>query len=412
MSESSDEQMALHHQRLLKKASWWVAGVLLLLTLGAARSVIARIDNDKVLSSQAQTGQAQFVKVTQAQVGNAGQKLSLPGTLQGFIQAPVSARTSGYLKKWHRDIGTKVKQGELLAEIDAPELDQQLSQAIATRDQAASSLELAMSTVERWEGLRRKDVVSQQELDERRSAATQARANLASAEANVQRLKQLESFKRIVAPFSGVITRRLVDVGDLIDGGGAKPLFVMAQTDPLRVYVNVPQASAHAIKPGMTVTVSQAELAGQPFTGKVVRTAGALDAVTRTLQVEVNLANPQGLLMPGAYVQVSLPAGGSSALTVPNNVLMFRAEGPLVAMVDEAGRVTLKSIKLGRNFGESVQVLQGVSQQDRLVVNPSDALATGDKVQVVSAASTPSKAASAVAPASAASARAEGQGRP
>ena len=385
MIDATDDANAQVDSRLVKKMWVWVGAVLLLLGMGAARSVVARMDNDKVLAAQSQSGQAQFVKVTQAQMGGAGQKLSLPGTLQGYIQAPVSARTPGYLKKWHRDIGAKVKQGELLAEIDAPEVDQQLGQAVATRDQAAASLELALSTVERWEGLRRKDVVSQQELDERRSAAQQARANLAAAQANVQRLQQLEGFKRIVAPFSGVITRRLVDVGDLIDGGGAKPLFVMAQVDPLRVYVNVPQASAHLIKTGLEVSVSQSEWPGKLFTGKVVRTAGALDAITRTLQVEVTLANPQGVLMPGAYVQVSLPAGGSATLTVPNNVLMFRAEGPLVAVVDASGRVTLKPVKLGRNFGERVQVMQGVDLQERLVVNPSDALSTGDQVKVVEA---------------------------
>ena len=385
MKASSEETTLQTNPALVKRLWLWTGLVLLLLGLGAARSVVARMDNDKVLVAQAQSGQTQYVKVTQAKSGGASQKLTLPGTLQGFIQAPVSSRTPGYLKKWHRDIGAKVKQGELLAEIEAPEVDQQLGQAIAARDQAAASLELALSTLERWEGLRRKDVVSQQELEERRSAAQQARANLAAAQANVQRLQQLEGFKRIVAPFSGVITRRLVDVGDLIDGGGAKPLFVMAQVDPLRVYVNVPQASAHLIKVGMEVSVTQTEWAGKAFAGKVARTAGALDAVTRTLQVEVNLANPQGVLMPGAYVQVSLPVAGVATLTVPNNVLMFRAEGPLVATVDAAGRVALKTVKLGRNYGESVQVMQGVDPQDRLVVNPSDALSTGDQVTVVEA---------------------------
>ena len=385
MKASSEETTLQTNPALVKRLWLWTGLVLLLLGLGAARSVVARMDNDKVLVAQAQSGQTQYVKVTQAKSGGASQKLTLPGTLQGFIQAPVSSRTPGYLKKWHRDIGAKVKQGELLAEIEAPEVDQQLGQAIAARDQAAASLELALSTLERWEGLRRKDVVSQQELEERRSAAQQARANLAAAQANVQRLQQLEGFKRIVAPFSGVITRRLVDVGDLIDGGGAKPLFVMAQVDALRVYVNVPQASAHLIKVGMEVSVTQTEWAGKAFAGKVARTAGALDAVTRTLQVEVNLANPQGVLMPGAYVQVSLPVAGVATLTVPNNVLMFRAEGPLVATVDAAGRVVLKPVKLGRNYGESVQVMQGVDPQDRLVVNPSDALSTGDQVTVVEA---------------------------
>ncbi len=181
------------------------------------------------------------------------QALALPGTLQGFVQAPISARASGYLKRWTKDIGARVAQGELLAEIETPEIDQQLSQAVAARAQTASSLELAKSTVARWENLRQKDVVSQQELDERRSAVMQGDANLAAADANVQRLRQLEGFKRVVAPFAGVITRRNVDVGDLIDGAGGsagRPLFLLTQTDPLRVYVNVPQSYANLVKPG------------------------------------------------------------------------------------------------------------------------------------------------------------------
>ena len=228
----------------------------------------------------ADTHAVQYVKVASPQAPKAGQTLALPGTLQGQVQSPISARASGYLKRWTKDIGSKVQKGELLAEIETPEIDQQLSQAVAARQQAAAGLELAKSTVARWEALRKKDVVSQQELDERRSAVASATANLAAADANVQRLRQTEGFKRVVAPFAGVITRRNVDVGDLIDAGsgnGGRALFTLAQTDPLRVYINVPQAYAQLVKPGQAVVVTQSELRGQNFKGEVARTSGAID---------------------------------------------------------------------------------------------------------------------------------------
>jgi RND family efflux transporter MFP subunit len=251
---------------------------------------------------------------------------------------------------------------------------------VAAREQAASTLDLAKSTFTRWEGLRRQDVVSQQEFDERRSAVAQATANLAAADANVQRLKQLEAFKRVVAPFAGVITRRNVDVGDLIDAGAGRVLFQLAQTDPLRVYVNVPQAYANLVRPGQKVTVTQAELRGRRFAGEVARTSASIDAATRTMQVEVTLPNRDGTLLPGAYVQVSLPLGGSQVLAVPNNALLFRGEGARVAVVDANNRVRLKPVTIGRNLGESFEVLEGVGTADRLVLNPSDSLADGDVV--------------------------------
>jgi RND family efflux transporter MFP subunit len=245
-------------------------------------------------------------------------------------------------------------------------------------------MELARSTVERWEGLRKKDVVSQQDLDEKRSTAAQAKANLAAADANVQRLRQLESFKRVVAPFSGVITRRNVDVGDLIDLSG-KPLFTLSQTDPLRVYVNVPQSYAQLVKPGQPVVVTQGELRGQSFKGTVARTAASIDTNTRTMQVEIALPNKEGTLMPGAYVQVSLPLQATQSLLVPTNALLFRGEGSRVALVDKAGKVKLRAVTLGRNYGESVEVIDGVTRTDVLVLNPSDSLADGDEVAVAPA---------------------------
>ena len=353
--------------------------VAILLAIGAGRTIVGRMANAKVLDANVAEASLTYVKTTVAKTNDAGQTLALPGSLQGVQQATLAARSAGYVKRWTKDIGSHVEKGELLAEIESPEVDQQLSQAQAARQQTAASLALAQSTVARWEALRRKDVVSQQELDERRSSASQAAANLAAAEANVQRLRQLQGFTRVTAPFAGVITRRNVDVGDLIDSSG-RTLFVLTQMDPLRVYVNVPQSYAQLVRPGQQVVVTQAELRGRSFPGTVARTAASIDATTRTMQVEIALANKDGTLLPGAYVQVELPLASAKTLVVPTNVLLFRGEGSRVAVVDGNSRVHLKPVTLGRNLGESIEVLDGIGAGERLVVNPSDALAEGDTV--------------------------------
>jgi RND family efflux transporter MFP subunit len=374
--------------RTIRRTKVLTAVLLLLLALGAGRTVISRMANAKLLESGTAERARLYVRVAAPIAAGAGQTLALPGTLQGFVQAPISARASGYVKRWTKDIGSRVEKGDLLAELETPEIDQQLSQARAARAQAASSMDLAHSTMERWEALRKKDAVSQQELDERRSGESQARANLAAADANVERLRQLESFKRVVAPFAGVITRRNVDVGDLIDAGGGagRAMFLLAQTDPLRVYVNVPQTYAQLVKRGQQVVVTQTELRDRSFKGEVVRTAASIDAVTRTMQIEVALPNRDGALLPGAFVQVSLPLQPSGALTVPTNVLMFRAEGPRVAVVGPEGRISLRAVKVGRNYGQTVEVLDGVAGTDQLVLNPPDSLNEGDTVAIAPAA--------------------------
>lgn len=383
--ESTDARELLKRRQVLRRTRWAALVVLLLLAAGGARTLWLRQANARALEAGTAERAVTYVKLGQPGAAAGGAALQLPGTLAGAAQSPVAARASGYLKRWTRDIGSRVRRGELLAEIDTPETDQQLAQAVAARDQAAASLALARSTVQRWEGLRAKDVVSQQDLDERRGAEAQATANLAAAEANVQRLRQLEGFKRISAPFDGVLTRRNVEVGDLVDAGAGRPLFVMTQTDTLRVFVGVPQSAAQRVKPGQAVSVTQAELPGRRFEGKVMRTAGAIDPATRTLQVEVSLPNPEGLLLPGAYVQVALSLGGAGVLTVPTNALLFRAEGVRVALVDGQGRVALKPVRLGRNLGESVEVPEGLAAEDRFVLNPSDSIADGDRVQAAPA---------------------------
>jgi RND family efflux transporter MFP subunit len=403
MSQERHSQLGIHpvapgengellkRQQVARRGRIVMVVLLLLLAAGAARTVISRVFNARALETGTTERARQYVKTAIAKTGDAGQTLTLPGTLQGYVQSPISARAGGYLKRWYQDIGSRVNKGDLLAELDTPEIDQQLSQAVAARQQAASSLELAKSTLDRWEALRKKDAVSQQELDERRSAWAQAGSNLAAADANVERLRQIEGFKRIVAPFAGVITRRNVDVGDLVDpgaGSGGRALFMLAQTDPLRVYVNVPQSYANLIRQGQQVIVTQAELRGQKFEGKVVRTAASIDTTTRAMQVEVALPNPDGALLPGAFVQVALPLKPSGALVVSTDVLLFRRDGAQVAAVDADNKVHLKRVQVGRNYGQTVEILDGISGTERLILNPSDSVADGDEV-VVAVATTP-----------------------
>ncbi|CAN5696465.1 efflux RND transporter periplasmic adaptor subunit [soil metagenome] len=387
-SPDGEHQDLLQRRQIVRRTKILTLVALLLLALGAGRTVFVRMANAKALEAGTEERAIQYVKTALPKTSGTGQPLALPGTLQGQVQSPIAARASGYLKRWTKDIGARVVKGELLAEIETPEIDQQLTQAIAAREQAATGLSLAKSTVARWESLRQKDVVSQQDLDERRSAVASASANVAAAEANVQRLRQTENFKRVLAPFAGVITRRNVDVGDLIDaggGGGGRSLFVLSQTDPLRVYVNVPQAYAQLIKPGQPVTITQAELRGRKFQGTVARTAASIDATTRTMQVEIALPNKDGTLLPGAFVQATMALEATGAMSIPANALLFRGEGTRVAVVDPQGKVSLRTVNLGRNYGESVEILDGITASDRLVLNPSDSLAEGDHVAVAAA---------------------------
>jgi RND family efflux transporter MFP subunit len=392
----------LKRRQVLRRTRIAAALLLLLLALGAGRTLLSRAASQRALEASTAENARQYVKVVQPRRAGSGQMLSLPGTLQGQVQAPIAARASGYLLRWTHDIGSRVAKGALLAEIASPEIDQQLSQAQAAREQTASALALARSTAARWEALRRQDVASQQELDEKRSAVAQAQANQAAAQANVDRLRELAAFKRVLAPFAGVLTRRNVDVGDLIDP--SRPLFMLAQTDPLRVYVNVPQAWSTLVRAGQAVTVTQAELRDRRFAGRVLRSAGAIDPATRTLQVEVSLPNADGALLPGAYVQVLLPLPASTALLLPGNTLMFRAEGTQVGVVDERGVVALRKVAVGRNLGADVEVLDGVREGERVVLNPPDWLAAGQAVVIAPPASAVSSPGASAAAASGAGA--------
>jgi RND family efflux transporter MFP subunit len=371
--------------RLLGRARWLGLGVLLALGAGSAVVLIARAAHSRDLADANQLHAQVHVNVVSPRPDQNPGKLQLPGSLQGYIETPLYARSSGYVTRWLKDIGEPVKKGELLAEISTVEVEQQLAEARANREQVRSGLQLAKTSFERWQGLRQKDAVSQQEVDERQNTLKLAQANLAASEAVVQRLEQQLSYNRIVAPFAGVITKRNIDVGTLVDpgnGGTPKQLFVLSQTDTLRLYVAVPQSYAPRIRVGSSAQVSLTEIPDKTFSGKVVRTAGAIDPSTRTLQVEVNLPNPSGQLLPGAYVRVSLAseAAEKPLLTIPNNSLLFRPDGVQIAKVRD-GKVHLQKVTLGRDLGARIEVLDGVAAADKLVVNPPDSLAEGDEVQ-------------------------------
>jgi RND family efflux transporter MFP subunit len=354
------------------------------LLAGGIVVMVVRVFHASALAAESELHAKQYVTTVTPKAGGGGLPLTLPGTLQGVNEATVYARTNGYVARWLKDIGSSAKKGELLAEIATPEIDQELSQAMAAQQQAASSEALAKSTAERWKSLREKDAVTQQDLDERQSTYIQAQANLASAQANTARLRNLQNFNRVVAPFDGVLTSRNIDVGDLVDagnGGVGKALFTIAQIDPLRLYVFVPQAYARQVKVGDEVTVSMSEHQGAEYQGTIARTARAIDAATRTMQVEIRVPNPNDALIAGAYVQATLPIKqDGSALLVPTNVLLFRPDGPRVATVDSSGHVRLSTVKLGTDFGSSVAVLSGLKADDRVVLNPADSLADGDIV--------------------------------
>ncbi len=312
--------------------------------------------------------------------------LALPGTLQAYTEAPIYARTSGYLKKWYKDIGGHVKTGDVLADIDTPEVDQELSQAKATREQVAANLSLAKSSADRWVALRKSDAVSEQESDERQSAYVQLQGTLAASDANVRRLEDLESFTHVLAPFDGVVTRRNVDVGTLVNagnGGSQQALFTVAQMDPIRVYVNVPEMSAAAIRTGLSASLELGQYPGEQFDGHVVRTAESIDPGTRTLLTEVDVPNRQGRLLPGGYTQVHMKVGSTAPrLQVPVNALLFRAEGLRAVVVDANHRTHLRPLTIGRDYGTSLEVLQGLSADDWIVLNPADSLDEGQDVHV------------------------------
>jgi RND family efflux transporter MFP subunit len=364
----------------------WIALVVALIL--AAWGIISRVHARSNLAKETSTEAIPQVTTLKPGRSPASEDLVLPGSVQAFIEAPIYARTSGYLKIWYTDIGSPVKKGQLLAEIDAPEVDQQFSQAQADLATAHANSQLAISTNERWKGLLATHSVSQQDADTKASDAAAKRAAEASASANVARLRDLESFKRVLAPFDGVVTQRNTDIGALIAAGqnAGNALFRIADTTKLRIYVLVPEPYAAATVPGMQSDLFFSEHPGKSFPATLVRTANALDPAQRTLQVELQVDNTNGVLFPGSYAEVHFKVPGSDqSLRVPANTLLFRAAGLQVATVDTGDHVHLKTIVPGRDFGKSIEVLSGIAADDNVVINPPDSLVEGAPVRIAPA---------------------------
>jgi RND family efflux transporter MFP subunit len=366
---------------------------LILLIVALALAVwgeVSRVLARSALAKEVATAAVLTVTTVKAQPSSTGEELVLPGAVQAFIEAPIYARTSGYLKSWYTDIGTQVTRGQLLGEIETPEVDQQLAQAQADLATARANETLSVSTNSRWQGLLATESVSKQDADEKAGDAAAKKALADSAAANLARLRELESFKRVVAPFTGVITARNTDIGALINAGqsAGTELFRIADTRKLRVYVRVPEIFASATQPGLDAELRFAERANKLYAARTVRTSNALDPALRTLQVELELDNAKGEIFPGAYAEVhfKLPAGVES-LRLPANTVLFRAAGLQVATVDGEHRVKLKNIVQGRDFGNTIEVLSGLAPNETVVLNPPDSITDGVEVRVADKAS-------------------------
>jgi RND family efflux transporter MFP subunit len=372
------------------RAGWRGLAILLLtgaLVLGVAISggLVSRAKAKSALEHQTLHDSVPTVAVVQPQVTSGAEEVILPGNMQAFIDTPIWARASGYLKTWYVDIGAHVKQGQLLAEIDSPELDQQLQQAKEQLNTDQANLKLSQITAERYSGLFQTDSVAKQDVDNAVQNEAASAATVKSAQANVSRLQQLVGYEKVYAPFDGVITVRNVDVGALVDADtntAGKELFHLASTSTLRVYVSVPEAYSRSALPGVNAFLTLNEFAGRQFKGTIVRNADAIDMNSRTLLVEVDVRNPTGELLPGSYVSVHLKIPSKvRAVVIPANALLFRSEGLRVGVVRN-GRTVLQPVILGRDFGDTVEVVSGVNSKDSVIVNPSDSIVSGQQVNV------------------------------
>jgi multidrug efflux system membrane fusion protein len=376
-----------------RKALMLVAVVLLVLLVSGAVTLVSHVTHERALAKETERETVPTVAVVHPLAEKPDEELVLPGSLLAYEESPIYARTNGYLVRWYKDIGSRVREGELLATIDTPEVDQELNQSRAARQQIVAQLELAKISADRWENLRKSDSVSAQEADQQTSGYKQAQANLAAADANVRRLEQLEGFKKVYAPFSGVLTKRNVDPGALINAGAGaagRELFDIARVDPLRVYTSVPQAYAPYIKVGASTAITLQEFPGQKFSAKVARTAEAIDTNTRTLLTEVDVPNRDGRLLPGSFGEVHFAVGSNvNKVTVPVNAMLFRSEGAQLAVVGSDNRIQLRPINIGRDYGASLEILGGVSAADRIVINPPDSLEEGEQVNIAPAKQTP-----------------------
>jgi RND family efflux transporter MFP subunit len=362
-----------------------VLGTVVVLTMLFLVGMFPRWQANAALASAARD-QRPTVNVVSTQHPEGTANLVLPGSTQAIQETAIYARTNGYVKQWYTDIGAKVEAGQLLAEIETPEIDQELNQARGAAQQAVANSDLARASLTRWRELVDKKVVSAQEFDERKSALDARQADLNAAQANVTRLEKLQGFQKVVAPFAGIVTARNVDNGALVsagNGGQTAALFHVAQIDTLRIYVTVPQTNARSVAPGQSAAVSFREIPDKTFDAKVVRTAGALDPASRTLLTELQVANNDGQLFPGMYAEIkfAFPQDGR-ALLVPGNAVMVQSDGPKVLTVDAKQILRVRPVKLGHDLGDKVEIVSGLDPAEPLVANPSGSLRDGVEVKV------------------------------
>jgi RND family efflux transporter MFP subunit len=371
-----------------KRARWLIVVAALVVIALAAQGIWSRHTAHAALERDAEHASQMSVEVVRPQKSSAGLDLVLPGNVQAFLDTPIYARTNGYLKKWYADIGARVKSGQLLAEIDTPEVDDQLRAARADLANANANYALAKSTADRWTEMLKSKSVSKQETDEKVGDMLAKKATLDAARFNVARLEKTQSFQKVYAPFDGTVTARNVDVGALIDagsaGGPAKELFHVAQADRLRVYMNVPQAYAQQVRAQQTAFLTLTETPSRHYPGTVARTAGAVDQQQRTMLVEVDVDNRNGELLPGAYAQVHFALGaGAAPFTLPGNALLFRPDGVKVATVDAQRKVKLLPVSLGTDFGTRVAIASGLRGDEQVILNPQDSIVDGAPVRIV-----------------------------
>lgn len=374
---------------------WWIAILAFAAVVALVVSgILPRIQARNTLAVETREMAIPTVTVVHPKPSAPSKEIVLPANVQAYIDSPIYARTNGYLKKWYADIGTRVTAGQLLAEIETPEVDQQLRQGRADLGTAEANLSLAKITADRYVGLLKTDSVSKQDTDNAQANYAAQKATVQAMEANVKRLEQLQSFEKIYAPFAGVITARRTDIGALIDsgssGGTQAELFHIAQPDRLRVYVNVPQAYSQAAKPGLTADLVLSEFPGRRFPGTLVRTADSIDMTTRTLLVEIAVNNPTGTLLSGAYAEVHLKLpGATSSFTLPVTTLLFRSEGLRIVTVDNNQHAKLTPITLGRDYGSEVEVVAGLTGDESVIANPPDFIVSGQEVRVSQPSLTP-----------------------
>jgi RND family efflux transporter MFP subunit len=382
MPPADDAERREHLKTRVKRWGVVVALIAVVLAIwGIASRIIHRTELRKSAGEEAEL----TVVTAKPKLGGAGDELVLPGIVQAYIESPIYARTNGYLKSWLTDIGAHVHKGQLLAEIDTPEVDRQLAQAKADLATAQANLELSNITNQRWQELLKTQAVSKQDADNKAGDAAAKAATVESARQNVNRLSDLESFKHVLAPFDGVVTARNTDVGDLINAGQAPgtELFRLADIHRLRIYAQVPEAYATATAAGLKAELHFAERPAKTYAADAIRTSNALDPSARTLQVELQLDNSEAQLFPGSYTEIHFKLPPSTeTLRLPSNTVLFRAEGLEVAVVDAQGTIRLKKIDQGRDFGKTIEVLSGITPEDAVVINPPDSIEDGVHVRM------------------------------